>query len=369
MSSVLSEIGPEALTHRDELEEVKRQLNIRHDYFDCWIYGFLENKKFSIEETVSKLQRRAVMESTELAQYVVTDYMKETMRKGIIQLIGTTRRSSDIYINTKRDYPTAKRREENKRNFDMWLTYGTRLRKENKRCRIAMLINQKDASLWSNTDMTFQADVALRIAKFYPGVVDRMYITKMSNTLSAMAKPIFTRLPAIVSERIRIFSEDDVKHGKLLELFDEDVLPVDLGGKNACDGPQNGKLLGTRLRAFEQLKMAVSDLLSVKEWERKFTKRVVRECGVVGAETTKYWAKSYDGCINGRCRGAARWEPLCSQSQYCLTTSSAAAKQRIRRTNFTGECRRCQWSGLRCRGPQPLGRGDVHVHGRRRWYW
>jgi hypothetical protein len=210
------------------------------------------------------------MERKELASYDITDYMREQMAKGIIQLIGDDKEGRvTFYIVTKRDFPTAKRREENRRNFDMWLSYGTRLRKENQKCRITMLVNQTDASMWSNTDMTFQADVALRIAKYYPGAVDRMYVCKMNRTLAAVAKPIFSRLPKVVSERMRIFTESDIEKGRLLELFDEDVLPIALGGKNAIDGPSNWNRFGEIItQHFTQLKTAVVERgLGVKEWE------------------------------------------------------------------------------------------------------
>ncbi|CUE73399.1 Hypothetical protein, putative, partial [Bodo saltans] len=173
--------------HRRPLDEVKRQLNIHHDEFDCWIYGFLENKKFNVEETVQKLRRRDTMERNELACFEITDYMRDNMAKGIIQHIGDDKEGRPtFYIVTKRDSPTAKRREENMRNFDMWVSYGSKLRSHDKRCRLTMLINQKDASMWSNTDMTFQADVAMRIAKYYPGVVEKLYLCKMSNTLATL---------------------------------------------------------------------------------------------------------------------------------------------------------------------------------------
>lgn len=264
------QLGQAAMQHQDTLEIVKARVGITHTYFDCWIYGFLENKNFDVEETVAKLIRRDAMERKELASYDITDYMREQMAKGIIQLIGDDKEGRvTFYIVTKRDFPTSKRREENKRNFDMWLSYGTRLRKENQKCRITMLVNQTDASMWSNTDMTFQADVALRIAKYYPGAVDRMYICKMNRTLAAVAKPIFSRLPKVVSERMRIFTESDIEKGRLLELFDEDVLPIALGGKNAIDGPSNWNRFGEIItHHFTQLKTAVADKgQGVKEWE------------------------------------------------------------------------------------------------------
>ncbi|EAN82476.1 hypothetical protein, conserved, partial [Trypanosoma cruzi] len=88
MSLYLHDLGPEAVSYRHLLDEVKRQLDITHDEFDCWIYGFLENKKYNIRETVAKLQRRFAMEANELATYTLTDYMRESLRSGIVQFIG-----------------------------------------------------------------------------------------------------------------------------------------------------------------------------------------------------------------------------------------------------------------------------------------
>ncbi|CUF79933.1 Hypothetical protein, putative [Bodo saltans] len=256
--------------HRRPLDEVKRQLNIHHDEFDCWIYGFLENF-FKLQLLwLQKLRRRDTMERNELACFEITDYMRDNMAKGIIQHIGDDKEGRPtFYIVTKRDSPTAKRREENMRNFDMWVSYGSKLRSHDKRCRLTMLINQKDASMWSNTDMTFQADVAMRIAKYYPGVVEKLYLCKMSNTLATLAKPIFSRLPAIVSDRIQIFTDSDLKKGKLLELFDEHILPTDLGGRNDCDQPSHWAAYARScVQHFEALQEAVGTRgYGVKEWE------------------------------------------------------------------------------------------------------
>lgn len=98
-----------------------------------------------------------------------------------------------------------------------------------------MLINQDKASMWSNLDMTMQAEIALRISKFYPGMLDKMYICKMGYTLSAMAKPIFRTLPAIVSDRIQIIDDRDIKNGVLFDLMDRAIVPDVLGGLNQCD--------------------------------------------------------------------------------------------------------------------------------------
>jgi hypothetical protein len=266
----LEDLGPVALSHRGEIEEVKRQVGITHGYFDAWIYGFLENKKFNIEETVAKLHRRFAMEVNELATYEFTDYMRASLRKGIIQEIGVDKAGRvAFYINTKRDVPEAKYRDEQRRTFDMFASYGTRLRKENMRSQIVMLINQEDASVRKNVDMTFQADVALRISKFYPGGVDKMYICKMGRFLAAMAKPIFKTLPAIVSDRIQIIDASDIKNGVLLDLFDEDVLPVALGGKNDCDNEEHWNAYADRVeKYYAALKRAVNERgLTVKEWE------------------------------------------------------------------------------------------------------
>ncbi|RNF11064.1 hypothetical protein TraAM80_01191 [Trypanosoma rangeli] len=148
------------------------------------------------------------------------------------------------------------------------VSYGIRLRAESKRCQMAMLINQEKASLWSNTDMTFQADIALHISKFYPGAVDKIYVCNMSRTLAALAKPIFSRLPSIVSDRIMIISDAERKSGKLLEYFDESVLPVALGGSNDCDHEENHARFAVTIREhFEQMKSALLRGLSAKEWE------------------------------------------------------------------------------------------------------
>ncbi|EKG05913.1 hypothetical protein TCSYLVIO_003005 [Trypanosoma cruzi] len=265
----LLDIGVTAYTHQAEVDELRQRLNIPHNYFDCWLYGFLENKKFNVEEAVSKIRRREAFEREQIAQHTMTDWMLQNMRKGIAQFIGNDKEGRVVlYVVTARDKPTASRRAECKMSFDMMLSYGTRLRADSKRCQMVMLINQEKASLWSNVDMTFQADIALRIAKFFPGAVDKMYICNMNRTLAAVAKPIFSRLPAIVSDRIIIISDSELKAGRLLEYFDESVLPVALGGSNDCDRQENYTQFSVAIKEhFEQMKCAVLRGLSVKEWE------------------------------------------------------------------------------------------------------
>ena len=265
----LTDLGPLAVSHKKEIDEVRKRLGITHTHLDGWIFNFLENKFFNVEETVAKFQRRALFEEEELAKIVVTESMRENMRGGVIQLIGEDKCGrKTFYINTRRDFPTAKMREERTKIFDMWLTLGTQLRKDNRRCRITMLINQKDAGIWKNTDMNFQSSVALRIAKYYPGVVDKMYIVNMGNTLSKFAKPIFSRLPAGVSERIFILTDNDVKKGKLHELFDESILPVELGGKYDCDKQEKyDHFAATVENHWMEVREAIRSGISVKDWE------------------------------------------------------------------------------------------------------
>ena len=269
MSQTLLEMGPTALQHRNELEEVKRRLGVQHEFFDCWIYSFLENKFFDIEETVAKLQRRAAMERDEIASYEVTDFMRHQMSKGLIQLIGNDRDGRiTFYIVTARDKPLASKRDENKRNFDMWMSYGTRLRDDNKRCRITMLINQDGAGVFANTDMTFQMNIALRISKFFPGMVERAYICKMGRTLGAFAKTVFGRFPKVISEKIFIITDSDMEKGLLHQYFDPEVLPTALGGKWDGDNPANWKHFSTTIEQhLVRMQEGLRAGKSVKEWE------------------------------------------------------------------------------------------------------
>lgn len=268
--SSLSELGPIAVSHREQLEEVKAELGIPHGYFDAWLYGFLENKKFDIRETVAKLRRRFEMEINVLSTYEFTDHMRQSLRSGIIQEIGYDKLGRvAFYVYTKRDTPQAKYRDESRMTFDMFVSYGTRLRQDNKRSQMVMLINQQDSSFFKNIDIGFQGDAALRISKFYPGMVDKIYVCKMGSTLSMMAKPIFTRLPAVVSERIQIITEGDIKKGTLLEFFDKSVLPRELGGDNDCDTESHWIQYAEDVENYySKLKRAVRERgKTVKEWE------------------------------------------------------------------------------------------------------
>ncbi|KAG5471911.1 hypothetical protein CUR178_02576 [Leishmania enriettii] len=133
--SSLRELGTAAISHRGEVDEVKRQLDVKHGYFDAWIYGFLENKNFSIDETVAKLHRRFAMRVNELASYELTDFMRESLRRGIIGELGNDKAGRIAFlVDTKRDHLQAKHRDEQRRSFDMIASFGTRLRPESKRC-------------------------------------------------------------------------------------------------------------------------------------------------------------------------------------------------------------------------------------------
>ncbi|EPY35192.1 hypothetical protein STCU_01204, partial [Strigomonas culicis] len=224
----LSELGSVALSHLEEVEDVKRQTGISSSLLDAWVYLFLENKKFDIAETVSKIHRRHAMEFGELATLTFTEHMREALRSGIIQEIGTDRLGrATFFVTSKRETTDSKLKEEERLLFDIALCMGTRLRADNNRCQMVMLINQEGANILKG-DLS---SLATRVAKFYPGGVDKMYLCKMGRMMAAMAKPIFKRLPPIMSERLVIVDDSDIKKGYLLELFDEDVLPVTFGGK------------------------------------------------------------------------------------------------------------------------------------------
>jgi hypothetical protein len=269
MTQTLAEMGPVALQHRNELEEVKRRLGVRHEYFDCWIYSFLENKFFDVEETVAKLHRRAAMERDEMASYEITDFIRHQMSKGLIQLTGLDKEGRvTFYVMTARDKPLAERREESKRNFDMWMSYGTRLRPDNKRCRVTLLINQDDAGVFANTDMTFQMNIALRLSKFFPGMIERSYVCKMGRTLAAFAKAVFGRFPKSISEKIFIVTDSDIAKGYLFQHFDKSVLPVALGGAWDHDNTQNWQAFSDTIEShFMEVQKGLRAGKSVKEWE------------------------------------------------------------------------------------------------------
>ncbi|KAF8305414.1 hypothetical protein TcBrA4_0040540 [Trypanosoma cruzi] len=73
MEDVLTaELGPVSVAHRAALGELRRRLGICHTDLDCWLYAFLENKKFDVDETIAKLRRRAAMEVQELGAYEIT---------------------------------------------------------------------------------------------------------------------------------------------------------------------------------------------------------------------------------------------------------------------------------------------------------
>jgi hypothetical protein len=215
---------------------VKRQVGITHGYFDAWIYGFLENKKFNIEETVAKLHRRFAMEVNELATIHVTDYMRNCLRSGSHHFLGADKLGRSVFlINIKRDLPDPKHAEERRHLFDLFMSYGSRLRKDGRHCRMVVIFNQEGADSKKNYDLSALLACATHVAKFYPGALDKTYFCKMSRTLTVLAKAVLKAFPSAVTERLEILSEADLRQGALRKVIDEDVLPVALGGRNDCD--------------------------------------------------------------------------------------------------------------------------------------
>lgn len=268
--TALVDLGPVALSHQREIERIKAEFSISHGYFDAWIYGFLENKKFNFEETVEKMKRRFTMEVSVLAQYQLTDYARRKLREGIMQDIGNDKQGRVVfYLSASRDSRSKEHIEEDQMIFDMFVSYGTRLRHESKCSQMVMLVNQQGQSLLKALDSGLQGDQALRISKFFPGMVCKLYMCGMSSTAAFMARPVISRLPAVVSERLQIISDKEIKSGALLEYIDSSVLPRELGGTNDCDNPANWCQYADRIEDyFMKLKDAVSNRrLTVKEYE------------------------------------------------------------------------------------------------------
>ncbi|CCW65418.1 unnamed protein product [Phytomonas sp. EM1] len=279
--SVLLDIGEEAQHREADIDVIRRKFSIPHHYFDCWIYGFLKNKKFNINETIAKLERRFAMEVNELATYEITDEMRISLRRGIVQELGFDKIGRTIlYICARRDVPSKHLWDMRLKSFDMFVSYATRLRKECKRCQLVLLVDQKGASLFKNIDLRFQAHVALRISKFYPGMIDKIYVCNMSGMLATCMKPIIMALPAVVSSIVEVLTDADIKHGSLRKIIDEDILPVDLGGRNECDNQEHwDAFCDNVMRYYTGLKRGVNEHhLTVKEWE-------LRELGISGKAT------------------------------------------------------------------------------------
>lgn len=254
---------------REGLEAVKRAVGIQHHYLDGWVYLFYENKKFDFKETVAKLQRRDHMEKTVFANYVMTPSLEQSMRAGIVQYVGRDKVGRPVlYFNTVRDSPRADQRPERQANMDMFLSWAVRCDPANPTATVTWLINQQDASLMRNTDLIFQKDMALRISKFFPGVVAKMYLCNMGSALTFVMKPLLKQLPKAISECIFFYSEGDIRRGKLLEVIDADVLPIAMGGSNNIDHRQNYELFATTIEGyFRRCQCALREGVSIKEME------------------------------------------------------------------------------------------------------
>lgn len=255
--------------HRAALEAVKQAVGINHHYLDSWIYLFLCNKGQDVTEAVAKLQRRDAMERTVFAHYEMTPSLRESMRSGIAQYIGRDKAGRPIlYFTTVRDTPTVEQRPERQANLDMILSWAARCDPMNPTSTVTWLVNQQDASMIKNTDLIFQKDMALRISKFFPGVVGRMYICNMGTALTFVMKPLLKQLPKGISECLHVFSGNDIQRGKLRELIDESVIPVALGGSNDCDHPHNYELFASSIEShFDRCMTALSQGISIKDME------------------------------------------------------------------------------------------------------
>ncbi|CAG9579187.1 hypothetical protein LMJF_31_0360 [Leishmania major strain Friedlin] len=262
--------------HAAALKEVKRTVGINHSYLDGWIYLFLANKKFDVAETVAKLERRDDMERTVFAKYTMTDSLRKSMRAGIVQYIGRDKEGhSVLYFNTARDSPKAEQRPERQANMDMFLSWCVRCHRKNPTAMVTWLINQENASMLRNTDLIFQKEMALRISKFFPGVVSRMFICNMSSALTFVVKPLLRQLPKTISDCIFLLSASDIRKGELLKRIDANVLPLEMGGRNDCDHPPNYERFATTIESyFDRCIRALNKGISIKEME------VMEEFGV-----------------------------------------------------------------------------------------
>lgn len=251
------------------LEEVKRAVGIRHHYLDSWIYLYYENKKYDVKETIAKLNRRDIMEKTVFSTYAITPSLKKSMRSGIVQYVGRDYEGRPVlFFNTARDFPRAEERPERQSNMDMFLGWTVRCSAANPTSKVTWLINQKDSSMRKNTDLFFQKDMALRISKFFPGVVAKMYICNMSTALTFVMRPLLRQLPRVISDCIFMYSASDLESGKLLEIIPPDVLPIAMGGKNDCDNQENYNFFAESVEQyFEDCMNALSAGISIKEME------------------------------------------------------------------------------------------------------
>ncbi|KAG5497513.1 hypothetical protein JKF63_03777 [Porcisia hertigi] len=262
--------------HVEALDEVKRAVGIHHRYLDGWVYLFLANKNFNVAEAAAKLCRRNDMERTVFSKYTMTDSLRKSMRAGIVQYIGRDKEGRPVlYFNTARDSPKAEQRPERQANMDMFLSWSVRCDRKNPTATVTWLINQKNASLMRNTDLIFQKDMALRVSKFFPGVVARILVCNMSSALTLVIKPLLRQLPKAISDCIFLFSASDIKKGELLKRIDANVLPVEMGGCNDCDHAPNYERFAVTIEDyFSRCITALNQNISIKDME------VMEEFGV-----------------------------------------------------------------------------------------
>ncbi|KAL7703623.1 CRAL/TRIO domain containing protein [Lotmaria passim] len=323
--SSLPELGAAALAHRSEIEEVKRQVDIKHGYFDAWIYGFLENKKFNIEETVAKLHRRFAMEANELATLTITDYVRDSLRSGSHQFIGIDKLGRCVFVITlKRDFPDPLHNEERFALFDLFMSYGSRLCKDGKRCQMVAIFNHEGANTKKNFDLTGLLACAKHLAKFYPGALDKTYFCNMGRTLTALAKSTLKAFPAFVTDRLEILSDADLKRGALLKVMDAEVLPVALGGRNSCDQPEGWRAYAEDVVAyFEGVQHAICERgMRVKDYEL--------ECLGVAVEG------SNSACSSPQPRSSPSL-PLSSNNADSGVPQESASEAAIVASSFTAE--------------------------------
>ncbi|CBH10830.1 hypothetical protein, conserved [Trypanosoma brucei gambiense DAL972] len=268
---LLSHLGYEATTHRKQLQDLKNRIGIAHTHFDCWLYAFLESKDFNVPETIRIVEERETMERTELCNYtnVDTDIHSELAR-GVVQIIGSDRLGRVcLYVCTARYATGVKNHSEYVKMLDVVMTYATRLREENKSCRVILLIDQQNAEVLKSMELCFQKTVATRISRFYPGLIERVFIVNMSKIAAVVARPLLNRALKDISGSIVVVSEAELRRGFLLQWFDQAVLPTELGGELNTVEPARWRAFADAVTChFCELQKAIKqDNLTVKEWE------------------------------------------------------------------------------------------------------
>eukprot|EP00760_Papus_ankaliazontas_P001750 PhM_4_TR10594/c0_g2_i1/m.67584 len=187
---------------------------------------YLKDKKNNVQRASTKLQRRMRFES-QFCSLPVTDVMLRSLKSGKVNIIGWDYKERPVMLVTMRHHQASKEtRFEEQKTFILVMEYlQTFYRNDVHECVI--VVDRQGASLWGNTDLNFERDMATLLSKYYPQQTSEILMVNQHWSITSALKPFLSLPPPSMKGKIQCVGTSELwKHVNV------DVLPPSLGGHN-----------------------------------------------------------------------------------------------------------------------------------------